>query len=196
MKKLIVIGLLFYGAYHYFPSMFSSDIASFDEAGNPVTLLFTLDKCPPCDDARNYLIKRKIKFQEYNIFKDGDEARDKLRRYGGGWEFPYLVSGDQVAPVFDKYSYSGMFAKVFGDDFLLPYERMLFKKNFDAAGQPKLVMYSTKTCGYCTSARKFLDDEGIPYTELFIDENATAKKHFDLLRGSGTPLIYIGYQKV
>ena len=194
MKKLLIIALLGYGAYNYFIN--SASLNSFDSAGNPLTILFTIDNCPPCDEARRYLKKRKIDFREYNVNQDGDEAKSKLRQAGGGRNFPYLVSGDQSIAIFSKATYTGFFAESLGPDFLLPFERMLLKKNFDSQGRPKLVMYSTKTCGYCTRARNYFKSENIAFTELYIDSDLKAKQHYDSLEGSGTPLIYIGYSRI
>jgi glutaredoxin 3 len=33
-----------------------------------------------------------------------------------------------------------------------------------------IIIYSTKTCPYCTRAKQLLDAKGASYTELFIDE--------------------------
>lgn len=42
-----------------------------------------------------------------------------------------------------------------------------------------VVMYSLTTCGYCTAKRRELDELGIRYTELFIDEDGTARSQLD-----------------
>ncbi|MFW5425865.1 MAG: glutaredoxin family protein [Methylophagaceae bacterium] len=194
MKKLLIIALLSYGAYNYFVK--SASLNSFDSAGNPITILFTINNCPPCDEARRYLNKRKIDFQEYNINEDGNDAKSKLRQAGGGRSFPYLMSGDQSIAIYSKAMYTGFFAELFGSDFLSPLERRLLKKNFDSQGRPKLVMYSTTTCGYCTRAREYFESKNIAFTELYIDSDLTAKQHYDSLEGSGTPLIYIGYSRI
>ena len=194
MKIIIVLMLIAYGGYLHFSNSSSPD--SFDEAGNPVTVLFTIDNCPPCDDARNYLKKRKVTFQEYNINKDGEEAKDKLHQAGGGQNFPYLVSGNQKSTIFSKQGYTGLFAQVFGPEFLTPSEQRLLKDNFNDNGEARLVMYSSTTCGYCTKAREYLVENKIPFTERFIDKDAKAKRYYQLLGASGTPLIYIGYRRI
>lgn len=194
MKKIIVMMLVAYGGYLHFSSPSSS--GSFDEAGNPITVLFSIDNCPPCDNARNYLKRRKVTFQEYNINSGGEEAKAKLYEVGGGQQFPYLVSGNQSATVFSKQGYTGLFAQVFGSEFLTPSERHVLKENFDASGQARLVMYSSTTCGYCTKAREYLVENNVPFTELFIDRDAKAKRYYELLEAHGTPLIYIGYRRI
>jgi len=42
-----------------------------------------------------------------------------------------------------------------------------------------VVMYSLTTCGYCTAKRRELNDLGIRYTELFIDEDGTTRSQLD-----------------
>ena len=39
---------------------------------------------------------------------------------------------------------------------------------------PSVTVYATSWCGFCRMAKKFLDDEGIAYTEIDIDADETA----------------------
>ena len=63
------------------------------------------------------------------------------------------------------------------------------RHNFDTAGLPKVVMYSTQRCDYCKQARACLEEKGILVVERDIDRNAAAKRDFNALKGGGTPLI-------
>lgn len=64
--------------------------------------------------------------------------------------------------------------------------------HYEAAltGEP-VVMFSTHSCGYCKKARQFLDQRGVAYQELFIDESELAYEHFKSLGGRGVPLIVV-----
>jgi mycoredoxin len=39
---------------------------------------------------------------------------------------------------------------------------------------PNVTMYSTSWCGFCHRARRFLDDNDVPYTEIDIEDNEDA----------------------
>ena len=39
-----------------------------------------------------------------------------------------------------------------------------------------VIMYSLTTCGYCKTLRKELDEEGVSFTEVFIDRNRDARE--------------------
>lgn len=39
---------------------------------------------------------------------------------------------------------------------------------------PNVTVYSTSWCGYCRIAKRFLDDQGIAYTEIDIDADEAA----------------------
>lgn len=56
-------------------------------------------------------------------------------------------------------------------------------------------MYATDWCGYCEQARQFFADHDIEYVEFDIEKDRKAKRAFDVLRGSGTPLLYHGYAR-
>lgn len=56
----------------------------------------------------------------------------------------------------------------------------------------KVTMYSTSWCGYCKRARKYFIEQGIPFVEYDIEKNASAKKAYDAIGGSGVPVIVMG----
>lgn len=55
-----------------------------------------------------------------------------------------------------------------------------------------IVMYATNWCGYCRQARNYFRASGIHYTEHDIEADSDAKRKFDLLGGTGVPLIMVG----
>ena len=195
MRKLLVLALLAFGAYKSYGYFMQSSVAAFDENGNPQTLLFTFDGCAPCNDAVKLLKQRKIAFNEYNV-STSTENQQLLRDYGGRRQLPYAVSGNRSAAGFQKDEFVGMLAEVYGESVLTRQERKLMKNNFDTAGKPVVVMYSTETCGYCKKARDLFESKGVNFVERDIKKSSSAKRDFAALHGHGTPLIYIGYRRV
>jgi glutaredoxin 3 len=58
---------------------------------------------------------------------------------------------------------------------------------------PKILVYSTRWCGYCVRAKALLDDKGLEYEEVFLDEDpAFRQKLFDLTGSWTVPQILIG----
>jgi glutaredoxin 3 len=57
---------------------------------------------------------------------------------------------------------------------------------------PRVVMYTTHWCGYCVRAKALLDDRGIPFEEVNLDDDpAFRQKLFDLTGGWTVPQILI-----
>ncbi len=58
------------------------------------------------------------------------------------------------------------------------------------------VMYLSPTCGYCTKAARFFDARGVPWRGIDITASKQAKRDFDRQGGRGTPLIFLGGQRI
>jgi glutaredoxin-like YruB-family protein len=63
-------------------------------------------------------------------------------------------------------------------------------------GTPKVVMYTTPTCGYCHRAKAYFNQKGIRFTEYDVTQSQQARKAFKALNGRGVPLIVIGDQRI
>ena len=61
---------------------------------------------------------------------------------------------------------------------------------------PKVVMYTTPTCGYCHRAKSYFNQKGIRFTEYDVTKSPKARKQFKALNGRGVPLIVIGDQRI
>jgi glutaredoxin 3 len=48
---------------------------------------------------------------------------------------------------------------------------------------PKVKLYSTNTCAYCRAEKAFLDQKGVPYETLMVDEDQTALMEMMKLSG-------------
>jgi|KBSSwiStaDraftv2_1062776.scaffolds.fasta_scaffold1030101_1 glutaredoxin len=59
-----------------------------------------------------------------------------------------------------------------------------------------IVMYATKTCGYCALARRYFSQRGIEWKEIDIESSEKAAAQFAALGGVGTPLIFIDNKRI
>ena len=194
MRNLLIIILLAGGGYQLYSKFYMHGPSAFDDNGNPRTLIFTMNGCKPCSDASQYLKTRKIAFEEINVSEGEDQV--KAAKEFGVRQFPFIISGNLHAMGFYESELTGMLATVYGPSVLSNKEKKLMQDNFNADGTPRTIMYSTQTCGYCTKARELFVDEGVDFDERDIKKSASAKRKFDALKGSGTPLIFIGYHRI
>jgi len=73
--------------------------------------------------------------------------------------------------------------------------------NLALIGKSKVIMYGTRSCGYCAKARALFDSKGVAYHEYDINSSSEGRRQYDALRGRGVPLIIIndnvikGYNK-
>jgi mycoredoxin len=70
-----------------------------------------------------------------------------------------------------------------------------------AGGSPEVVLFATEWCGYCGKARKTLTALKVPYTELDLEKDATARPRMEALARKagvdpgqlqGVPILFIG----
>lgn len=66
----------------------------------------------------------------------------------------------------------------------------------DRPRHPKVVMYTTPSCGYCHRAKAYFSERGIPFTEVDVTASSQGRRDFERLRGRGVPLILIGDQRL
>jgi glutaredoxin 3 len=58
----------------------------------------------------------------------------------------------------------------------------------------KITIYSTKTCAYCHTLKKWLDEKSIKYTEYLVDTNPIAAQNMVRLSGQmGVPFSTVEY---
>ena len=57
---------------------------------------------------------------------------------------------------------------------------------------PQIVLYTTRWCGYCVRAKALLEERGIPYAEIAVDDDPGFRRMlFDLTGGWTVPQILI-----
>jgi glutaredoxin len=57
-------------------------------------------------------------------------------------------------------------------------------------------MISSETCGWCTAARRWMQDEGIAFDECFVERDAQCRADYEALGGQGTPTLVVRGQTV
>ncbi|RZJ07013.1 MAG: hypothetical protein EOP39_17535 [Rubrivivax sp.] len=57
-------------------------------------------------------------------------------------------------------------------------------------------MISSETCGWCTSARRWMKSEGVAFSECFIEKDAQCEEDFRARGGMGTPTLIVRGQTV
>jgi glutaredoxin 3 len=61
----------------------------------------------------------------------------------------------------------------------------------------KVTIYSTHTCPYCIRAKQLLEMKGIPFTEIMVDSDSSARAAMEQKSGRRTvPQIFIGERHV
>jgi glutaredoxin len=65
-----------------------------------------------------------------------------------------------------------------------------------AARSIEVVMYATKTCGYCAKARAYFQRHGVAFQERDVETSAQAQKEWKSLGGAGTPLILVDGERI
>ena len=66
----------------------------------------------------------------------------------------------------------------------------------DGSVQPSVVMYATKSCGYCAKARRWMTSNDIVWEERDVQESAAASREMRDLGGRGVPTFLIGGEQV
>jgi glutaredoxin len=124
------------------------------------------------------------------------ENEQLFRRMGGGNSMPLTFVGDARVDGYDRTKLTHALAQAYGLEYLDWAQREAVQTHFNADGTPKVVMYATDWCPYCTKAREYFTQEGIPFTEVDVEKSAEGERHYKALQASGYPLIYVGVQRI
>ncbi|MES9969064.1 MAG: glutaredoxin family protein [Candidatus Thiodiazotropha sp.] len=60
----------------------------------------------------------------------------------------------------------------------------------------KVVMYSTKRCGYCKQAREYFKRNKIHYVEYDVETSQKGRRDYKKLKGTGVPIILVGKRRM
>ena len=64
------------------------------------------------------------------------------------------------------------------------------------ANQPDILMYASPTCGWCRKAERYFAARGLSYRNIDITASDSNRKAYERAGGRGTPLIFVGGQRV
>lgn len=62
----------------------------------------------------------------------------------------------------------------------------------DGREQPSVIMYATKSCGYCRRARQWMTENNVVWEERDVEESSSASREMRALGGRGVPTFLIG----
>jgi len=68
----------------------------------------------------------------------------------------------------------------------------LVRAYIPAADADRVILYTTRSCGYCAALRQTLDINGIPYTDRDVERSVVGAVGFLFLGGRGVPVSVIG----
>ena len=60
----------------------------------------------------------------------------------------------------------------------------------------KVVIYTTRRCGYCKKAKAWFKRKGVPYTEYDVETSTKGKRDYQKLDGRGVPIILVGEKRL
>lgn len=194
MKKFLLIAAIAAAVYYQF---FTGQVTGvYAENGAPRTVFFTTDQCGKAwVETRKQLKRRKIEFEEYDASDNGPDS-ELYKEVGGTGYLPLIAMGRQRVIGDNPGGIISALAEEFGPAHIRSRERTALQRNLDANDEAIVVMYATSWCGYCKKARQYFEDNGVEFVEYAIESDRAAKRDFDALLGSGTPLLYQGYTRV
>jgi glutaredoxin len=200
MKKwlfLIVLG----GSYWYWSGgqlPFMESPGAFDDSGKPLIWVFTFEECgDPCSSALKELRNRNANFEEKKISPDDqkDSNYTQWERFRIGTQFPIIVAGKDKILGTSTPAMATLLGKAFGDVYLTSSERRYFKKHFNEDGTPRIVMYGTDWCPYCTKLRNEFYESHVKFVDINVE--AGDKEAICQTMGiGGYPATWVGYTRV
>ncbi len=60
----------------------------------------------------------------------------------------------------------------------------------------RITLYSTRNCPHCRQAKAYLQNKGVRFQELEVQQNARAQKAFSRLGARGVPVIMVGETRI
>jgi len=60
----------------------------------------------------------------------------------------------------------------------------------------KVLMYSTRWCGYCKKARAYFRSNNIAFTDYDIDKDSNARRRYEKMGARGVPVIIVGNRRM
>jgi glutaredoxin len=196
VKKIVILVLIAvaaYWGYKHYGSILSGP-GAFDAQGNPTVVLFTADGCGQlCNDVAGELRSRGITFEEVNVATE--EGRSRIGKFGVN-QLPFMVVGRRTVIGYDLPAVGAALAEAKGMEVLTPAEQAVMRNHFDEQGKPRVVVYGTETCPYCKHMRAHLEERKTVYQFVDVTGFGSGRSDFEVLRGRGYPLVFVGYRRI
>lgn len=168
LTMLLVLIVVCVGGYFGYQSFFGN---------SREVIAYVIKDCEPCDEAVDYLTGQGIECTVYDVEESKDNEKAFLRKSRGKRQLPLLFVGSM---------------RVDGNDpYMLPLAAAVYNGQLKNDGSAKVVVYCTKTCGFCKKTIRFLNENNVPFTECDIT-NPQYNQEYQSLQPIGTPLILIG----
>ncbi len=201
MRKLVLFIVIGVGVWYWDKgeSPFMSSAGAYDEGGNPVVWIFTVENCgKPCELGRDGLKRRRVAFEEMQIdLNNGADEDVKLwKTVRSNNSFPLIVVGSEKITGSSRPAMAGILGLNFGDKYLSRNEKRYFKKHFYADGTPKIIMYGADWCGYCKKLREEFDANDIDFIEIDVEKSGEKKTMSKTMEIYGYPATWVGYTRV
>lgn len=201
MRKLfyLVVILGFFGLWREgkLPD-FSENEGAYDENGNPMVLIFTVQNCgKPCLDSLQILKKRRVPFKHLVVNEQNrqDEEFRLWKKFGRNL-FPFIIAGNSTVMSSSQAQLVGLLGENFGTKYLTHMEKKYFKQHFYADGSPRIVMYGADWCPYCAKLRKEFHAEKVDYLEIDVEKSGEKKMMSQVMQIAGYPATWVGYTRV
>jgi mycoredoxin len=65
-----------------------------------------------------------------------------------------------------------------------------------AAAEQPIVLYGTRSCGYCKVTRKILNESKVAFLDIDVEKSEEGAKQFRELGGNGVPLLLINGKRM
>lgn len=201
MRKLFFILAIGIGVWYWKNGTlpFMPTAGAYDEAGNPVVWLFTVEGCGrPCDMGRNNLERRSVDYEEklINPNDDSDPNVALWKKVGKGG-FPLIVGGDvKIKGSGTQSMVLEMLGSNFGDKYFTSFESRLFENHFNEDGTPGIIMYGADWCPYCKKLREEFEANDVDYIEIDVDKSVNKMLILNTLEIPGYPAVWVGYTRV
>jgi len=201
VRKLVLFLVIGVGVWYWDKgeSLFMSSAGAYDEAGNPVVWIFTVENCGrPCQQGRDGLKRRRVAYEEKQIDldNDADENVKLWKTVRSDNRFPLIVAGDKKIIGSSKPAIAGMLGANFGDKYLSRNEKRYFKNHFYADGTPRIVMYGADWCGYCKKLRGEFDANNVDFIEIDVEKSSEKQTITRTMEIHGYPATWVGYTRV
>lgn len=123
-------------------------------------------------------MRTQVEYTLYDINESDENMKRFRRRNGRG--FPLLIYGDERIVGFDPALLNIAVNQLTDSD----------------SDSQEVVMYMTPQCGWCKKAERFFEKHDIEVEQYDIAASDENKREYERLGGRGTPLIYIGNNRV